>query len=1096
MDTERVASELPDRKNTPGDPGDPDDAPPPSKSFEPGRLPDVVVARIEADLGASGKRAVNALRTAAHLISLARDNETGLRLAESAAYNIREAFDAVVEGKRAGEGGFQAVQAAWLRYQLALVSPEADEAVETRAFHAVVDRLCADDERQAFMTRKLIGYLVDQTGVAPLPGVTDPTRQYTRLRERAATTLHADEVVSVVAALYDDAIAWFVRLFTPPDDRVTKIAALAAAPCEDTSQVEKLAELAFNAHHIALFLSEINDPRWLDALYEAGLIALPVDGEPWPVNFMLGGTGNIDLASVASLLQRMISDNAGSPIDRRLCIARDVIQTASRLGAAGRQVAARIVTAHPADHWVQGIALNIARSAPPSDEIVQIVADAVIGNEHPTHGDYYTRTILEQLARGLTAENARARVAMIAAKVRRISGRDEMRFVPLDIAALGTPGDDLRNTVSTLAQHLVQMIPTCRALGLATAELLAMVQGVTGELGERLVCQVLAGAHDVDRFAKIEHLAQRVTSPTATGDDRDLLADVGDLTDDECAVLVEAVGEPSPAPDPPSDDLSDDWARAWRWSLLLPAAVLEGWTNEIAAVTAKHGTPNISSLDTRVPRFLSGRPESPLTVEQLSALTPLQAAELVAGWRPNETESWWGNSEWELASSLETAVKGDVAGWTAEPTAIVAALREPVYIDRYLRVLPTIKESAAAMPALLAAVRHLREHRWVPTKLSHSRTDPDLGWEAVDRTIVEMIGALANQEGDLSVEDDRDLAWELATDLTRQLPDDLGDVSDFDGTSEHDGPLNRAINHSYSKALETVIRLGWWEHRNLGQARPALADVLDEALEVPGAVGAEMRAIIATNRRVLEHIASDWMNRRVDDLFGGDLGPITFEQTLAWDRPTPWFLGRFRQRLPAAALRGAEHAASWMLVGYLWEEPEYSVKNIIASLRSHTDALKTATDEMASLVQDREPGDPLIARGLAFWDGLLDADRSAVPPAALTGAGRWTFVPGLAMHDWFDRMERTLQATGGAVDFAMEVADRCKDGTPSDQVLRMLRLMQGHGEPWQRAHVAGCAAEALRAASGHEVGPEFNKLRDRLLELGRLDVKDIPAEPV
>lgn len=1068
---------------------------PASAGFEHGRLPEIVVARIEAELGASGKRAVNALRTAAHLIALAREDDSGLRLAESAAYNLREAFDAVVEGKPAGEGGFPAVQAAWLRYQLALVAPDAEEPVASREFHAVVERLCADDERQAFMTRKLIGYLVDQTGVAPLPGVNDPTRQYSRLREQAATTLHADEVVPVVAALHDDAIAWFVRLFTPPDDRVTKIAVLAAAPYEDTSQIEALAEMAFNAHHVALFLSEINDPRWLDALYDAGLITLPVDGEPWPVNFVLGGAGNIDPASVARLLQRMISDNAGSPTDRRLSVARDVIQTASRLGAAGRELAAGIVTAHPADHWVQGIALNIARSAPPTDEIVQVVADAVIGNEHPTHGGYYTRTILEQLARGITAENARARVTMIAAKIRRLSGQKDMRFVPLDIAALGTPGDDLRHPVLTLAQHLAQMIPTWRTLGLPTADLVAMVQGVTGELGDRLVCQVLAGAQDADRNAKVEHLAQRMTSPTATGDDRDLLADVGDLSDDEVAVLVEALGEPSPAPDPPSDEFPDDWARAWRWSLLLPAAVLEGWANEIAAVTAKHGTPNISSLDTRVPLFLSGRPESPLTVEQLTAVAPLQAAELVAGWRPNETQSWWGNSVWELASALESAVKDGVAGWTADPTAIVVALREPVYIERYLRALATIKESAATMPALLAAVRHLRQHRWTPSKLSHSRADPDLGWEAVDRTIVEMIGALANQEGDLSVEGDLDLAWELAIELARQLPDDLGEVSDFDGTSQHDGPLNRAINHSYSKALETAIRLAWWEHRNLGQARPALADVLDEALEVTGAVGAEMRAIIATNRRVLEHIARDWMNRRVDDLFGGDLGPITFEQTLAWDRPTPWFLGRFRARLAAAALRGAEHAASWMLVGYLWEEPEYSVKNIIASLRSDIDALKTAAEEMASLVQDREPGDPLIARALTFWDGLLHADRGAVPAAALTGAGRWTFVPGLSLADWFDRMERTLQVTRGAIDFAMEVADRCKQGTPSNQALRMLRLMQGQGEPWQRSHVAGCAAEALRATSGRGVGSEFNRLRDRLLELGRLEVKDIPAEP-
>ena len=52
---------------------------PASAGFEHGRLPEIVVARIEAELGASGKRAVNALRTAAHLIALAREDDSGLR---------------------------------------------------------------------------------------------------------------------------------------------------------------------------------------------------------------------------------------------------------------------------------------------------------------------------------------------------------------------------------------------------------------------------------------------------------------------------------------------------------------------------------------------------------------------------------------------------------------------------------------------------------------------------------------------------------------------------------------------------------------------------------------------------------------------------------------------------------------------------------------------------------------------------------------------------------------------------------------------------------------------------------------------------------
>src|SRR6202040_1201102 len=103
----------------------------------------------------------------------------------------------------------------------------------------------------------------------------------------------------------------------------------------------------------------------------------------------------------------------------------------------------------------------------------------------------------------------------------------------------------------------------------------------------------------------------------------------------------------------------------------------------------------------------------------------------------------------------------------------------------------------------------------------------------------------------------------------------------------------------------------------------SLATILDEALEIPGAVGAEMRAIVAAHRHIVEHIAHDWMERRADDLFGGDLGSITFDQTLSWGRPTPWFLSRFPKQLAAAALRGVDHAAAWALLGNLWEEPGY-----------------------------------------------------------------------------------------------------------------------------------------------------------------------------
>jgi hypothetical protein len=138
------------------------------------------------------------------------------------------------------------VQKSWLRYKLAVVGPDADEHAARREFDAVIERLTADEEHQAYRTQKLIAQLVDQTGVEPLPGKDAPSRQYTRLRQQAANALHSHGTVSDVAALYDDTISWFTRFMTPPDDRVRKISALARAAYQGVEQIELLMKSAYN----------------------------------------------------------------------------------------------------------------------------------------------------------------------------------------------------------------------------------------------------------------------------------------------------------------------------------------------------------------------------------------------------------------------------------------------------------------------------------------------------------------------------------------------------------------------------------------------------------------------------------------------------------------------------------------------------------------------------------------------------------------------------------------------------------------------------------------------------------------------------------
>ena len=78
-----------------------------------------------------------------------------------------------------------------------------------------------DKERQAFVTRKLLEWFHQQTGVQPIRGNDDPTAHYQRLRDEALRILHGESTVSEAEVLAADTIAWFDRLFTPPSDRIS-----------------------------------------------------------------------------------------------------------------------------------------------------------------------------------------------------------------------------------------------------------------------------------------------------------------------------------------------------------------------------------------------------------------------------------------------------------------------------------------------------------------------------------------------------------------------------------------------------------------------------------------------------------------------------------------------------------------------------------------------------------------------------------------------------------------------------------------------------------------------------------------------------------
>jgi hypothetical protein len=1049
-----------------------------------------VAARIVAELGeADGARVLRCLRTAEAMLA-STPGEQHLRWAESAAYNLREALDSVVRSRPAGEGGFSAAMTAWDRYKVACQLPGSDEPAARADLAATMEDLIRDKDRQAYMTRKLLDWFERQTGVAPIQGATDPTRQYNELRESAARILHRDASREEVEALFVATVTWFGRMFTPPSDLAAKVENLAEKPYTP-DRLDEFRALALNAHHLRLFLERLADPAWLEPLHGDGLIGLPKPGQMWPVAALTGSGRRLPDDRVARLLNDLLADLKTLPKSGRLAPAFEIMRTAMWLGPAGLPVIMEVLRRHPSDGWTQTIALSATEDLDPADPSHVTVADAVIGNESRHDQGRHTKQALARLLAGLNADNVHERLNLVINKLRRLGKEDHARYLAVGIARLSTQNDDDDETepLLLLAQQLATTITTARDLGVAGAWLRDKVTSVPGELGERLTCLVLSESTDIDRAAKIAHLEKRMASETATGDDLALITDLSPFSDDEVDRLRTAFGQPSPLdPDRPDVPYGSNWPRAWRWAMVLPAGVLAGWDDAIASVSKDHGRPDPAALSQRTSRVTGGWSRSPISTEDLELRDVIDAARTIASWRPDPSDAW-GLSARELARALEATVTANPAAWTEDPPTIVRTLREPVYVDHYLRgVAGAAKIVAERAPALIRAISLVRQEQWEPTVLGSDSFDYESDWSVVDTVSVELIDALADADADLGP--DLDLCWDLAAGLATDLPDELGPPDRYDDPEQQfDDPLHGAINSAYGKGLQAVLALGGWEHRTQGSASSRLDQVLTTVIATGGAVGLELRAVLAGSRPFVEAIAGRWLSENYDTFFGDALGRVTFDQTLKYSRPTKTFYQRSFTRLIDAAQRGAENAVAWLLIAHLWDEPDYTFDAIVEGLAGHEQALILVGQQLARLSNGLpEDQSHMAERAISFWQGLLDAPRNRVPARSLQGLGYWAMTTDMDRARWLRLTEATAEITEGALDLASEVAERCRDAQPSPAGLRIILSLLGHGETWEQHHVDSIAVEALRAAAGSGLAdPSVEHLRERLIQRGRHD---------
>lgn len=161
----------------------------PDDELVPG-LSGVVVERLRYELGSRAEKVLRCLRTATALVAQAEADVSGLRLAESAAYNLREALNHVVEGHDAAEGGLRAVLTAWRRFQTQTAGPGVDTDAAREELDQVLSAVEANESRASYYGRRLVAYLQARAGVDPLTRPGDPVAEYGELRDKTSIVVH------------------------------------------------------------------------------------------------------------------------------------------------------------------------------------------------------------------------------------------------------------------------------------------------------------------------------------------------------------------------------------------------------------------------------------------------------------------------------------------------------------------------------------------------------------------------------------------------------------------------------------------------------------------------------------------------------------------------------------------------------------------------------------------------------------------------------------------------------------------------------------------------------------------------------------------
>ena len=605
-----------------------------------------ILNRLTKDFGERGARAAQLMKTAEALIA---SPLSAPRIGELIAYCIR---DALVEIPRASvvEGGkwrivSHEVVEARIRYEAVRGLPGMDDQQALDDLLRSISDLAAIHDQDTVHVKGLREIIKLRTGVDPLTHDANALIDYQQLIDDVNDMVHppADgNPVTMEAAseclrrAFDVLSRHF--LIHPRIEKLQRLAVLRAPVAAD---VETLSLHLITSHDIRFFALSVISPIWLDLMLDKGLLEPPADqSEVWPAATMISHLRDDHGKAIQQWLEkaweRWSSNEPG-------LIA--IAAAAREAGQVGREVMLRCLKKRPDISQICRLAEWELDQMDAADPHVDAFANLLLNPAAALDRNEKERTHAKIVA-GMNPANGLGRVTLLSYKLRAHIESEPFFYVD-DYDSIADTHEDRHDFTWTLLDALINALRKAIGLKFSTTDLLETIKGLPEDVQAHIQAWLRTIAIDVECLENIEFVAKVIPERRPTGDDVLLVDMITDRFGLDAAIVLwlKALGLP---PDPVAlgtiireSAVPDDLIRRWYWSVVLPAEVGDSWRVSQTILGSALGPAEREDWLHQRPRvtFMSG-PDSPFSTDDLESKSPQEVAELIAGWKPTETDSW------------------------------------------------------------------------------------------------------------------------------------------------------------------------------------------------------------------------------------------------------------------------------------------------------------------------------------------------------------------------------------------------------------------------------------------------------------------------